>query len=321
MRIQTLSLKIIAIFLLFGLGYWTQTVVHRHEDCGESYMWLNEELRCTDEQVLDKAEYSELKLDLLEMIERQRDGGYITNAAVYFRDLSNGPTMGINQYMDFVPASLLKVPLMLTYLRLAEDDPALLERELTFLGPPDDFTQGIPPGQAVEVGKIYEIRDLLRRLIVYSDNGAWDVLYNYLGEISPDLSLLAETYHELGIIEPQSAFDEVITVKSYASIFRLLYNSSYLSKEHSSMALDLLSQTVYTHGLRQGIPRTIPIAHKFGERFTEDYNQLHDCGIVYYPGNAYLLCVMTRGSDFAKLAEFIGEVSAAVYEEVDSRRK
>ena len=320
MRIQTLSLKIVAILLLLGLGYWAGSARKQGEDCGENYMWLNEQLRCAGKPVISKAGYVLLKNDLSESIAQFKSDGLISDAAVYFRDLSDGPTMGINQYMGFVPASLLKVPLMLTYLRLAEDDPALLERELTFLGLPDDFTQGIPPGQAVEVGKIYEIRDLLRRLIVYSDNGAWDVLYNYLGEISPDLLLLAETYHELGIIEPQGAFDEVITVKSYASIFRLLYNSSYLSKEHSNMALDLLSQTVYAGGLRQGIPRTIPIAHKFGERFTEDYNQLHDCGIVYYPGNPYLLCVMTRGDDFEKMADFIAEMSAAVYQEVDSRR-
>jgi hypothetical protein len=49
-------------------------------------------------------------------------------------------------------------------------------------------------------------------------------------------------------------------------------------------------------------------------------NQLHDCGIIYYPGNPYLLCVMTRGTDWSALEKTIQTISAMTYKEVDSRK-
>jgi hypothetical protein len=66
----------------------------------------------------------------------------------------------------------------------------------------------------------------------------------------------------------------------------------------------------------------IPVAHKFGERtgFAGGVKQLHDCGIVYYPKNPYLLCIMTRGTDFTKLESTIAAVSKMVYQEFDSRK-
>ncbi len=76
-----------------------------------------------------------------------------------------------------------------------------------------------------------------------------------------------------------------------------------------------------------GVPSTVDVAHKFGERTTlasdtesTETKQLHDCGIVYFPENPYLLCVMTRGTDFKVLEGIISDISRMVYEEVDSRR-
>jgi hypothetical protein len=41
--------------------------------------------------------------------------------------------------------------------------------------------------------------------------------------------------------------------------------------------------------------------------------QLHDCGIVYAPGKPYLICIMTRGSDFKRLSPVIAQISKQVY--------
>jgi hypothetical protein len=44
------------------------------------------------------------------------------------------------------------------------------------------------------------------------------------------------------------------------------------------------------------------------------FRELHDCGIVYLPDNPYLLCVMTKGNDFAKMEKIIEEISRLSYE-------
>lgn len=74
-----------------------------------------------------------------------------------------------------------------------------------------------------------------------------------------------------------------------------------------------MSQTEFKEGLNRGLPAEITVAHKFGERDLGQQKELHDCGIVYYPNQPYLLCVMTKGADFDDLSETIGEISKLVY--------
>lgn len=68
-----------------------------------------------------------------------------------------------------------------------------------------------------------------------------------------------------------------------------------------------------------GVPRDLKVAHKFGERRfdvpgTPPTDQLHDCGVVYFPGRPYLLCLMTRGASWDRLADTLRELSGIVYQ-------
>jgi beta-lactamase class A len=115
-----------------------------------------------------------------------------------------------------------------------------------------------------------------------------------------------------------------MSVKDYAAFFRIIYNSSYLERNMSEKALSLLSSVDYKEGLIAGVPSNLVVSHKFGERQAIDKNggttnQLHDCGIVYYPGHPYLLCVMTKGEKFEELSKIIAKISDIVYREIDSR--
>ena len=117
-----------------------------------------------------------------------------------------------------------------------------------------------------------------------------------------------------------------VNAKEYGSIFRILYNVSFLGKDPSEKILSLLTQSEFKNGLRGGVPENIVIAHKFGERELKVGNnvapvkQLHDCGIIYYPGNPYILCIMTRGPSLQKLAPVIQRISSEVYQEFDARK-
>ena len=101
------------------------------------------------------------------------------------------------------------------------------------------------------------------------------------------------------------------------------YNATYLSQEYSEKALKLLTEPDIP-GIRAGVPTTITVAQKFGERSVYDTNnnltdrELHDCGIVYKPGSPYLLCVMSRGKDFDTMAKNISDLSALVYQNIDN---
>lgn len=99
---------------------------------------------------------------------------------------------------------------------------------------------------------------------------------------------------------------------------RVLFNATYLNDANSEKALVLLSKATFDKGLTAGVPSTIVVSHKFGEHVNGadgviNSVELHDCGIVYYPKNPYLLCVMTRGKNINDLQNTIKEISNTVY--------
>lgn len=279
------------------------------------YKYLNP-LRCEPDLAKKKKEYVALRNELIKFIEQEKKNGHIKSVSVYFRDMQNGPIMSINSSENFTPASLLKLPIMIAYYKKAQDDPVFLKRMITIPDSSTSVTQNIKPGYSLEKGKSYTIDELITVLITRSDNISSSVLLSYLG--MEDLVFILS---DLGIVDPKmDAAKQFITVQNYSSIFRILYNASYLDHAMSNKALELLSKSEFKDGLAAGLPENTKLAHKFGERDYAGQRQLHDCGIIYYPDNPYTLCVMTRGDDFKELQDIIKTISEKVYKEFDSRK-
>lgn len=282
------------------------------------YSLINPLLECNN--LADNRELVPFKNKLQAIVDDSVNKQSASHVAVYFRDMNNGPWTGINEEDTFAPASLLKVPLMMAYLNRADDDPSILGKKLRFdnIGN-TDTSQFFKPIKTLTPNNEYTVDDLLTYMIEYSENNAFALL-----TLNADDKMFSQIYQELGISVPGvQTPQDFITVKQYASFFRILFNASYLSRQNSVKALTLLTNTHFDLGITAGVPKKIPVAHKFGERNNEDTGerQLHDCGIVYYPNHPYLLCVMTRGSDYNKLASVIREISKTTYQQVDSQLK
>lgn len=290
--------------------------------CALDYEFINDTAGCKTTQKIQKHLYLELVEEINTFIAKGKRENNVNAVSVYFRDLQLGPTFGIDEKSNFAPASLLKVPLLLAYLSLIDSDKELLNRNLSYRGNLETFEQTASSGSALLPSKKYSIEYLLERMIIYSDNGAYTLLFKGISNMDLDGDRLQQTMIELGLVNPDTPTEDTISVKSYSSLFRQLYNASYLSPETSEYALKLLSRSDYENGIAAGVAPGILVAHKFGERATstESEKQLHDCGIVYYPDNPYLLCIMTKGNNFIELEQIISKVSRMVYEEVDSRK-
>jgi beta-lactamase class A len=293
--------------------------------CKVKYLYINSSLGCGTNSSFDKSNPIVLKDNLSTYIDSEKSKGNVSEVSVYFRDLNNGPTLGINEDDLFISASLLKLPIALTLYKLAEDqNPGILEQKLEFNLAPGvqmDLIQYFKPTKTVTQGSTYTVSELIFNSLVYSDNLSNDVLKSYLTKIGNGQDLILRTLKDLGLTEPTSITTSDISTRSYASIFRILYNASYLSNEDSEKVLSILSQSEFDQGLAAGIPKEVRLANKFGERDLPDQKQLHDCGIVYYPGNPYLICVMTRGENYDTLTKVIKDISKIVYDEMSSRDK
>lgn len=281
-----------------------------------SYHFINPLLECDQANFSTDHNLNHIKDDLQALIDQYLAKNSLTAASVYYRNLNNGPWFGINETALFSPASLIKVPLLITYLKQADTDPSILQQKLLYQKQPD-IPQDIEPEITLTDNQSYSIDDLLHQMIVYSDNQAYNVLFNHINN-----QQLVNTYRDLGIDLSRAFVDpngNIISVKDYASFYRILYNSSYLSKTMSEKALKLLSQTTFKDGLDKQLPPSLITSHKYGERFYQSTGekQLHDCGIVYVPGNPYLVCIMTRGTDFTQLETVIQNLSATIYQNLN----
>ena len=233
----------------------------------------------------------------------------VTRVAVQFRDLNSGPWFGINNQDQFSASSLAKVPVMMAYYKEAESDPSILTKGIAYTQDPAGLTvQDYTTKYPLEKGKTYTVEQLIEHMIINSDNVALLLLEN---NISNDK--INQVTLDLGIATTN---DLSLSVQDYATILRVLYYSTYLSKDYSEQVLEMMSKAEFTQGLVALLPKNITIAHKFGERSLSDgTNQLHDCGIVYYPKHPYLICIMTKGPNFDDLATTIQQISDKIYNE------
>jgi beta-lactamase class A len=248
------------------------------------------------------------KLNLYLKNEINKNG--VSDIAVYIRDLNNGPWIGLGEKKNFSPGSLLKVPIMIAYFRLAQGDPGILSKTITYSDRIDNPFQPHTP-DSLKVGNSYTVEELIRRMIIDSDNVAKELL---LKNIDGDDLLRVHRELHLDIPDVRKPAD-FISLKDYAAFFRILYNATYLNSDMSEKALKLLTETTFKNGIAAGVPADIEIAHKYGIWRPEGNSiQLHDCGIVYYPHAPYLLFVMTKGTDLETLEKIAKDISRIVYE-------
>lgn len=278
------------------------------------YSLINPLLECEIGTLHQENTFTEVKKSVEELIGELKEQEALDDVSIYLRDLNGGASFGINDEEEFSPASLLKLPVLMAYYKQAENDKSILIKKYTAVIDKDMNLQELfQAGGVIESDKEYSTNDLLRAMIVSSDNNAMRILIENL-----PLEVQDQVYRDLGLHVPgTSDINDFMTVKDYAAFFRILYNASYLTPEYSEQALQLLTEVEFKEGLVAGVPSHIKVAHKFGERtFGDGKKQLHDCGIVYLEDRPYLLCIMTRGTDYNALSEGIEILSRHIYQEL-----
>ncbi|MDB4655810.1 class A beta-lactamase-related serine hydrolase [Flavobacteriales bacterium] len=242
--------------------------------------------------------------------------------SVYFRHLNNGRLFSINRDSLFTPASIMKVATMMAVLKEAEKTPSLLDQEVVFDRIRGKTTPSIISEQLV-IGKSYTVENLIYRSIAYSDNQAARLIHSKLTNLE---TLWENLFSDLGIRQwkmKNDQYEGAISIKDISLLFRVLYNSTYLNRKSSEWALNALSYSEFSDGIRGGLKPTSVAALKFGERTTVTNTgqecQLHDCGIVYYEDNPYLLCVMTKGKKMLALSQTIQSISKTIFEEMQTQ--
>ncbi len=258
------------------------------------------------------SELQGIKNEIAKIIEDYKLYKGVSNASVYIRDYSRTIWTAVNEFEKYEPGSLFKVPILITFLKMNEEEPGYLNKKIAFRTPFITNKSVAFKSKSIQLGKEYSVRELLEYMILYSDNNATALLNQNINQRS-----LTRLFTDLGLEVPNVKSSKYFfDVKQYSLFMRALYNASYLTIEDSEYAAELLSNADFKQGIRSSIPKNIKMAHKFGESGTDEQKQLHESAIVYLGENPFLLTIMTRGKDNKTLVNLIHEITASVYKKM-----
>jgi len=259
----------------------------------------------------ESVDFLDLKSNFIEAINATTATGGVNSASVYFRDLNSGRWISINSSEQYSMASIMKLVTMMYHLHVDEIKPGWLNQKILVEKSLTGDNVQTQEGPQLTLGKEYSVKELITFMIKYSNNNATAHLNSFI-EFN-DYKLF---FSDIGLPLPDpKASDYTLTSDQCSRFLRLLYNSSVLTNKNSEFALSLLTESVYHGGLLRNISeKDLKVAHKFGERFYPDANQMHETAIFYNNDNPYLITVLTNGKDTAQEAALIGKIGAIAFD-------
>ena len=260
--------------------------------------------------------YADLKNDITELIRNYTYNGTLSAASVYLRDFEKGDWFSAFGLEKFNSGSILKVPVLITFLKMEEEKPGTLNKKITFERKINSGIKQSIVSKGIELGKTYTVKQLLEYMIVYSDNDA-----NLLLNENMDSDTFLRLFSDLNLRQPErNGLVYSITARECSRFLEVLFNATYLTPENSEYAMELLTRAVFNDGIQKGIPDTnLLIAHKFGESGDNINRQLHETAVFYLKNKPYLLTIMTRGGnnvEIEKLSDVLKSVANLVYKKL-----
>ncbi|CAN5146991.1 N/A [soil metagenome] len=229
------------------------------------------------------------------------------NISLFFEYLPTGSSIGIGENKELVGASLLKLPLVVSAYKLAEQGRLNLDQKVALKK--EWLNDGF--GELYKKGAGYEItyRQAVKYALEDSDNTAalmlFDVVSTKQGTASPNI---------LGFVDANYATSPqenvLIGALSYTSVLKCVYYSCYLNRDDSQEILSTLAHSQDQTRLQLFLPEDVMVAHKIGTYGKEIQS---DCGIFYIPKRNYALCIMIKGQD-PQASQVIGDLSKMTYD-------
>lgn len=207
--------------------------------------------------------------------------------SIYFEYLPTGANISVNPDLQLWPASLAKLPLAIVVMKKVESGEWSLDTKITLEAKDADTVR--TPDIVQDIGRSYDIKFLLERLLLESDNTAYEMLIKNFSD--DDLNTIGEA---IGL---DQFFTEngKVSAKDYSRLFRILYLAAYLNEDHSQFLLKLMQDSEFKRFVRAGVPESVAFSHKWGTNLL--VNVYADAGIVYIDQRPYMISVMIEGKN------------------------
>lgn len=236
-------------------------------------------------------------------------------SSVWIEDLSTGWVAAYQEDKPFPAASVVKVPILLTCMRMAEEgemslsEPVILQGRDKVNG--SGVLKGMPSGTRLTTARLLDL------MVTRSDNTATNLLISRLGMDNLNRSFvemgLTGTHLERKMMDfsrRKQGVENWTTARDVSRVFRRIYRAEGVSPAVSETCLGLLKKQAIKDRLPALLPPETVVAHKTGL----EKGVCHDSGILYTENGAVLVCVLTRNGGKAKPAKgFIARIAARAY--------
>ena len=247
-----------------------------------------------------------------EFISKQRG-----DIAVVVKNLKTQEEIKINENVVFPAASTIKPAIMSALLDK-------VNRGVLRLGDTVELREDMKtPGDGVlkelSCGRSFSLEELMTWMIIVSDNTAANILIDLLGmdEINAFIGVLGLKCTKLqrrmmDFTAASEGRENLITAGDLAHMLELIYTGQNVNRYYSDIMLRVLKRQQVKGRLDLYLPEGLIIAHKAGDLELVE----HDGGIVFTENGAYVICVLTKGTEANEAGrEIIGTISRMVYEE------
>jgi beta-lactamase class A len=220
---------------------------------------------------------------------------------LYVVRLGNGSRYGVNENDILQAASLIKLPVMVALYK--EEEEGRLDLEEKYVLKKVDRVAGAGTLYGKPVGYEVTYKELLRLMGKQSDNTAFNIVKNLLGE-----ERVSEVIQSIGMLNT-SLIENTTTPVDIGVLFEGIYSGNLLNDENKNELLGFLTDTVFESWIVDGVPEGIQVAHKFGR----ERNVVNDAGIVM-GDNPYVIVVMGDRIVEKEADELLPKISRMVYE-------
>ncbi len=166
--------------------------------------------------------------------------------------------------------------------------------------------------------RAYTLEELLRLMIVYSDNTATNVLIDYLGygdinkhirDLGFEKSLLQRKMMDFEA--KKEGRDNLTTASEMAEFLERLYRKELLGAGSDDLMLDIMKGQADEMDMRLHLPDELPIARKSGEGDCLN----HEIAIVFSESTDYIFCFLSwNGPDNNQTRQLMSDASKIVYD-------
>lgn len=231
----------------------------------------------------------------------------------FYKNMITGDTLTFNENDHYIPASVIKLPILMEIFRLASIGQVDLNSKLLIKDEDKMPSCGALNSFTGEV--LVDIRTLCNLMITISDNTATNVLISYFGT-----SALNDGFASIGLQETRvnrRLFDaeaskrgiqNVITPSEIGMLLEKLYRNEFVNQEVSEEIKDILFKQQIKHKIKE----MLPVGIKVGSKTGDDDNISNDVGIVY-ANQPFVVCFVSNETIPSVFNPFIRKTSLELF--------